>query len=70
MTRYDYEVSKMLVSNDPPFGALIMAAYRKADSFNASVLARDFPEIVTELQARYNAPGGILPGDAPAEVQR
>jgi hypothetical protein len=63
MARYDYEMYKMVVSNDPSFESLIMAAYRKADTANAAALRALWPGIVDELQARYNAPGGILEGD-------
>jgi hypothetical protein len=40
-----------------------MAAMRKADSFNIERLRVAFPETYRELTARYNAPGGRLPGD-------
>lgn len=67
MSLYDYEASKRLASQDPPFYALIMAAMRKADTGNAEVLRRAFPGTWEELWARYNAPGGILPsGEVPA----
>jgi len=51
MSRYDYEQSKIIAQEDPPFAALIMAATRKADSMNASLLRDAFPEITAELQA-------------------
>lgn len=60
MTLFDYQASKVLSLEDPPFAALIMAAYRKADSTNANRLRTAFPEITAEMQARYNAPGGAL----------
>lgn len=63
MSRHDYEVSKQIVAEDPPFPALVMAAYRRADSFNALLLKAGFPEIIEELQSRYHAPGGVLPDD-------
>lgn len=46
-----------------PWHALIMAAMRRADSFNARILQAAFPELWAETQARYDAPGGRLPGD-------
>lgn len=61
MSHYDYELSKHLAKGDPPFAALIMAAYRKADTYNAAHLRLAFPGITTELQMRYDAPGGLLP---------
>lgn len=63
--RHAYEVSREL-SSDVPFYALIMAAMRRADSMNAIALRAAFPEVWDELQARYNAPGGILPQEEQA----
>ena len=63
MSRFDYEKSLELSATDPPFYALIMAAGRKADSGNYSLLCAAFPETMIELQERYNAPGGVLPGE-------
>ena len=64
MSLYDYQMSRELSVSDPPFAALIMAALRKADSDNAVALRIAFPDIHAELEARYNAPGGWLPGDS------
>jgi hypothetical protein len=63
MSLHDYQISKQLVQDDPPFVALIMAAYRKADTHNALLLAQAFPKICIELQVRYESPGGIIHGD-------
>lgn len=63
MARWDYQKSRELTQLDPSFEALIMAAARKADSGNFELLRRAFPGIVAELQARYDAPNGILPGE-------
>jgi len=60
---HEYEESLKLNAEDAPFFALIMAAMRKADSFNIERLRVAFPETYRELTARYNAPGGRLPGD-------
>lgn len=68
MSKFDYEASKRLVEQDPPFAALIMAAMRKADSVNARVLRANWPALWEELQARYNAPGGILPHEMVEQV--
>lgn len=63
MSRYDYEASRQLAVNNVPFYALIMAAMRKADTYNLAALQRAFPATYAELKARFNAPGGILPTD-------
>jgi len=64
MSQYDYECSKRIAMDDWPFYALVMAVMRAADSDNATALQAAFPDTWAELQARYNAPGGVLPGDA------
>lgn len=63
MSRPDYQASN-LAATQFGFHALLMAAMRNADSTNAADLRAAFPQVWTELQARYHAPGGILPGDA------
>jgi hypothetical protein len=63
MSHYDYECSKQILLNDPPFYALIMAAMRKADTGNLARLRLVFPGVLDELQQRYNAPGGLLPAE-------
>lgn len=60
---FAYKASVELVRDDPSFYGLLMAAMRKADTFNAAILRRAFPEVWNDLQARYNAPGGVLPSD-------
>ena len=64
MSRNDYEVAKQIESANPPFYALIMAAMRKADSANASLLQHAWPETVAELNYRYWSAGGFMPGEA------
>ena len=64
MSLYDYEVGREISVHDPPFSSLIQAAMRKADTRNSEKLQEMYPEIWEELQARYNAPGGILPSDS------
>lgn len=61
MSLYDYRASQQISATDPPFYALIMAAIRKADTFNMARLRSAFPEVYAEFEARYNAPGGMLP---------
>jgi hypothetical protein len=60
---YDYQRAKELYVSDVPFYALIMAAMLKADSRNSALLGAVFGALQRELDARYNAPGGKLPGD-------
>ena len=64
MSYYDYRVSASLELQDVPFYALVMAAARRADTTNLTKLRMAWPELVAELEARYNAPGGLLPGEA------
>lgn len=65
MSLYDYEMSKQPALMDAPFYALIMAAMRQADTANQALLRRAWPSEWEELQARYNAPGGLLLGETP-----
>ncbi|MBA7547829.1 hypothetical protein ES705_40267 [subsurface metagenome] len=67
MSHYDYEKSKEISVEDPPFASLIMAAIRKADTENTVKLRGTFPEIFNELQKRYLAPGGVLSGEIKKE---
>lgn len=60
MSLYDYEASKKISAEDPPFYALIMAAMRGADTHNSMLLEQAFPATRRELVERYNAPGGLL----------
>lgn len=63
MSLYDYTASQQLAF-DAPFYGLIMAAMRRADTANLVLLRNSWPEVWAELDARYQAPGGALPGDA------
>jgi hypothetical protein len=63
MSFYDYRASKEIAAKDWPFRALIMAAMRKADGDNLSLLIGCWPEAWSELRQRYDAPGGILQGE-------
>jgi len=63
MSFYDYKVSQEIALRGEPFYALIMAAARKADTENMALLEACWPFIVADLRARYNAPGGLLPGE-------
>ena len=68
MSHYDYEKSKEISKEDPPFASLIMSAGRKADTQNFNKLKSVLPEIINELEKRYWAPGGILPEEIKKEV--
>jgi len=63
MSLYDYLISQIIAAHDYPFYALIMAAMRKADTHNTIRLKSVFPNTWQELQDRYNAPAGRLPGE-------
>lgn len=63
MSLYDYHASREILKTDPPFYALIMAAMARADTPNGDLLRASWPHIWDEAQARYNAPGAILPSD-------
>lgn len=65
MTWHEYQQSKVYGAGDPDFYGLSMAAMRKADDANARKLRAAWPDVWAELQARYNAPGGYLPGERP-----
>lgn len=58
-----YRQSLSVSMDDPSFYALIMAAMRKADDINIEKLKSVFPDVYSELYARYNAPGGCLDQD-------
>jgi hypothetical protein len=60
--RYAYEASIELAATGD-FYPLLLAAMRCADTDNATQLRLAFPDVWAELQARYNAPGGVLEGD-------
>jgi hypothetical protein len=60
---YDYQACRRIYAADEPFYALIMAAMRQADTANLMLLREAWPETWAELEARYDAPGGALPGD-------
>ncbi len=65
---FDYERSKHIAALDEPFYALIAAAMRQADTDNMDRLTYVFPQVAADLKARYNAPGGELPGDRPLSM--
>jgi hypothetical protein len=63
MSYYDYKVGLQISAKDYPFYALIQAAMRQADTDNFAKLKEAFPKVWADLDARYHAPGGVLPGE-------
>lgn len=63
MSHSDYIEGQRLSLGDPPFSSIIQAAMRKAGGSNLSKLQKGWPEIWSDLQARYDAPGGRLSED-------
>jgi hypothetical protein len=61
MSLHEYRVSAEIARLNFPFYALVMAAMRQADDRNLAALRAAFPNIWTELDTRYNAPGGLVP---------
>lgn len=66
---HNYRQSLEISGRDPSFYSLLFSLLRKADSANYGRLVEAFPQAAAEFQARYNAPGGALPGEE-AEFQR
>lgn len=66
MSLFDYKAAVTLWKSDAPFYSLIMAAMYRADSDNIVKLRDAFPDVWAELDARYHAPGGALPGESPS----
>jgi hypothetical protein len=64
MSLHEYRQTQNEVVRNTNFYALIMAAMRRADSYNEAKLRAAFPEVWEELLQRYNAPGGVLPEDS------
>lgn len=60
MSKANYEAAKAFRLEHDSFEAAIMAAVMKADSRNRSKLFLAWPEIVEEVDARYDAPGALL----------
>jgi len=59
----DYRIASRLEANGVQFLALILAALRRRDPTSRAHLARAFPEVEAELQARERTPGGLLPSE-------
>ena len=65
MSLYDYKIGQKIWSKygDDEFYGLIQACMRLADTDNLGALKRCWPSVWEDLQKRYNAPGGLLPGE-------
>jgi hypothetical protein len=63
MSYYDYRASSDPALSSAPFYALLMAAMRQADTPNTEKFKAAWPDVWQELYDRYNAPGGLLPGE-------
>jgi hypothetical protein len=63
LSLFEYRQSLEIHRANVGFYALIMAAMRQADTINSARLKFVFPEVHAEMQARYDAPDGILPSD-------
>lgn len=61
MNYHDFLVARDLERQDLPFYALVQAAMRRASNGNLEKLQLVFPEVWQDLQARYQAAGGLLP---------
>jgi len=64
---FDYHASKRIDDTRPSFYGIIMAAMRDADDDNLWKLRAAWPAVFEEFQARYVAPGGVLPGEGPGD---
>ena len=64
---HEYRQSREIDRHGWPFYALIMSAMRQADADNGALLRTAFPGAWTELAARYQAPGGVLPEERTGE---
>ena len=66
MSVRDYDIYRKLDAMtdwSEDFYALIMTAMSKADATNLAKLKAAWPEVWTEIEARYNAPAGLLVGE-------
>ncbi len=67
MSLYDYRMSQQISVMELPYYALLMALMRAADDDNGHKLRTAFPAVWRELQLRYLAPKGVLPGEKSEE---
>lgn len=70
MSLFSYEGSKRAAEACDDFDGLVMAAMRRAGGENLRSLIAAFPNTYAELDQRYNAPLGLLPGERNSEGWR
>ena len=63
MSLNHYKEALEITYKNYEFNSIIQAAMRQADTENQIKLQRCWPWLWEDLQARYNAPGGLLKGD-------
>lgn len=68
MSLYAYKSAIELDRSSADFYGLVMAAMLRADDMNLARLKTAFPNVWTELQHRYNAPQGLMPGETNPET--
>ena len=61
LSHYDYILSQKISASGYSFYGLLAALVRDADTDNLERLRNAFPGFVDMFQARYEAPGGVLP---------
>ena len=66
MSHTDFMIAQKLVRNETPIPALAMAILLRFGNVAWLQLAEIWPEIVGEVYARKNAPGGYLQGELEA----
>ena len=64
MSLHEYGQAIELHRSGVQFYALIMAAMWGADTENTEKLRAAWPDVWSEVYARYHAPGGVLDSDA------
>jgi hypothetical protein len=69
MSLHEYKAARKL-AGEVPFYALIMAAMRDADEVNLMKLREAWPDVFEEMQARYDAPAGLLVGENDTQYRR
>lgn len=68
MSLYAFKVALQLEKDNTDFYGLIMAAMMRADDFNLIKLKREWLQVWAELEHRYNAPQGLMPGETNPET--
>jgi hypothetical protein len=70
MSLYEYDLAQRIEREanwGEDFYALVMVLMRHADTLNQRHLRAAWPHVWDELEARYNAPRGLLPGETDPE---